>query len=137
MLGAGYGVLLGLHIRTADPAFELLGLAMVIAGRSLKLRRTHSDVDVAIRVFAPQRYESSWSCRYEIEWPEGTRTGAASGYDSVQALLFALEMIGAEIYTSDYHKSGDLMWTEPHRGYGIPVSRNLRDLLEGDDAKFL
>ena len=110
---------------------------MVIAGRSLKLRRTPNDADVAIRVFAPQRDQASWSCKYEIDWPEGTRKGAASGFDSVQALLFALKTIGAEVYTSDYHKSGDLMWTEPHQGYGFPVSGNLRDLLEGDDAKFL
>jgi len=110
---------------------------MVIAERSLKLRRTPNDVDVAIRVFAPEHDRGSWFCRYEIDWPEAMRKGAASGFDSVQALLFALEAIGAEIYTSEYHKAGDLMWTEPHRGYGMPVSQNLRDLLEGDDAKFL
>jgi hypothetical protein len=55
----------------------------------------------------------------------------------MQALLFALEMIGAEIYTSDYHKSKCLMWGEPGQGYGFPVVQSLRDLLEGDDAKFL
>lgn len=110
---------------------------MIVAARSLKLHQEQNDVDVGIRIFAPQRDAGGWSCKYEIDWPEGMRTAAASGHDSVQALLFALKMIGAEIYTSDYHKSGDLTWTEAHGGYGFPVTKNLRDLLEGDDARFL
>jgi len=110
---------------------------MIVAGRSLKLRQGHNDTDIAVRIFAPQSDQDGWSCKYEIEWPEGKREGAAVGFDSVQALLLALTMVGAEIYTSDYHKSGDLMWTGPHQGYGFPVSQNLRDLLEGHDTKFL
>jgi len=46
-------------------------------------------------------------------------------------------MIGSEIYTSDYHKSGHLSSHESWRGYGFPVPQNLRDLLIGDDAKYL
>ena len=110
---------------------------MTIANRSLKLRAGQSKTDVAVRIFAPQQDRGNWSCQYEIDWPEGSRKGAAAGCDSVQALLFALNMVGAEIYTSEYHKSGDLMWSEPHQGYGFPVPQNLRDLLVGDDAKFL
>jgi hypothetical protein len=110
---------------------------MIVASRFLKLRQGQNDSDVAVRIFAPEQDHGGWSCRYEIDWPEGTRSGAASGYDSVQALLFALKMVGSEIYTSDYHKSGCLIWTEPYQGYGFPISQNLRDLLEGDDAKFL
>ena len=110
---------------------------MIVASRLLKLRRGRNDIDVVVRIFAPQHEQGSWSCQYEIDWPEGTRQGAAAGYDSVQALLFALKMVGSEIYTSDYHKSGDLMWTAPRQGYGFPVSKTLSDLLEGEDAKFL
>ncbi len=76
-------------------------------------------------------------CEYEIDWPEGTRKFAAHGLDSVQALELALKMIGSEIYTSEYHKSKMLSWEKPGRGYGFPVARNMRDLLEGDDAKYL
>jgi hypothetical protein len=43
-------------------------------------------------------------------------------------------MIGAEIYTSDYHKLGQLIWREPAQGYGFPVPLSIRDLLVGDDA---
>lgn len=137
MLGAGHGALCCMPGGPTHPAIELLRHAMIIACRSLKLGRGQNIVDVVVRIFAPQRDQDNWTCKYEIDWPEGTRKGAAAGYDSVQALLFALNMVGAEIYTSDYHKSGALMWNEPHQGYGFPVSNNLRDLLEGDDAEFL
>ena len=45
----------------------------------------------------------------------------AWGIDSVQAILLALQMIGADIYTSSYHKSGHLMFEEAGQGYGFPV----------------
>ena len=114
-----------------------IGFAMIVASRSFKLRQQPSDIDVAVRILAPQPEQDHWSCGYEIEWPEGVRKGTAYGFDSMQALLFALQMIGAEAYTSEYHKSGALIWTEPQQGYGFPVPANLRDLLIGDDAKFL
>jgi uncharacterized protein DUF6968 len=56
--------------------------------------------------------------------------------DAIQALLHALEMIGAEIYTSEEHRSGRLVWSDGWKGYGFPVSGRIRDLLVGDDAKF-
>jgi hypothetical protein len=110
---------------------------MIIASRSLKLRRDEIETDVAVRIFAPQPDQEHWSCRYEIDWPEGTRKFAAEGHDSVQALILALKMVGTEIYISDYHKSGNLSWDVPGQGYGFPVAQNIRDLLEGDDAKYL
>jgi hypothetical protein len=55
----------------------------------------------------------------------------------VQSLLIALQMIGAEIYASRYHEAGQLAWFERGRGYGFPVASNIRDLLIGDDAKYL
>lgn len=84
----------------------------------------------------PRRNDDGWSCDYEIDWPEGSRKATASGFDSIQALLFALNMIGAEIYTSDYHKSGALMWGRPRKGYGFPLPRIIKDLLIGDDAEY-
>jgi hypothetical protein len=51
----------------------------------------------------------------------------------MQAVLLALQMIGAVLYTSDYHKSGKLFWEKPGRGYGFPVPSNLQDMLIGDD----
>ena len=55
----------------------------------------------------------------------------------MQALLHALQMIGVITYTSAHHKSGKLMWYEAGTGYGFPVTTNCRDLLIGDDVRFL
>jgi hypothetical protein len=49
----------------------------------------------------------------------------------------ALTMIGAEIYASEAHKSGWLSWRDDWRGYGFPLTANLRDVLGEDDERFL
>lgn len=108
-----------------------------IATRVLKLRQDGGDVDMPVYIFAPEQQASSWACRFEIGWPDGCHAMAAHGVDAVQALDMALRMIGAVIYTSDHHKSGDLMWEAPGKGYGFPVTGNIRDLLEGDDKAYL
>lgn len=110
---------------------------MMIANRILKFRRAGEDVDIPIRVFAPEQQDGNWICRYEIEWPHGTWRSAAGGMDSMQALLLAGQKIGTEVYTSEYHKEGGLMWHAPSQGYGFPVPNNLRDFLVGDDRTFL
>jgi hypothetical protein len=106
---------------------------MVIATRVLKLRRGLAEIPVPIRIFGPQRQAVDWACHFEIDWPDETITLDAMGVDAIQALELALKMIGALIYTSDHHASGTLMWEAPGKGYGFPVSRNIRDLLVGDD----
>jgi uncharacterized protein DUF6968 len=109
----------------------------MIAERLLNLKEGGRTVEVPVRILAPEREKQAWSCRYEILWPDGTRIATARGIDSAQAILVALQMIGAELYTSDHHKAGRLMFDEPGRGYGFPLVQNLRDLLIGDDAKYL
>jgi uncharacterized protein DUF6968 len=106
---------------------------MVIATRSLKLEPPAKDIDIPVRIFMPEADNGSWRCAYEIDWPNGKRSSAAVGVDSVQVLLIALQKIGIEIYTSDYHRQGQLVWFEANQGYGFPVTRNVRDLLVGDD----
>ena len=110
---------------------------MIIASRSLRLRQGSTDIQVPVRIFAPENNNTDWTCEYEIGWPDGTRKFAARGADSVQALLLALNMVGSELYTSDHHKAGNLIALDSWKGYGFPVPKNLRDLLQGDDAKFL
>lgn len=58
---------------------------------------------------------------------------SAGGVDAVQALELALKIIGAQLYASDHHASGRLMWEAPGKGYGFPVPTSMRDLLIGDD----
>ncbi len=108
---------------------------MLIATRVLKLRRNTGDIEIPIRIFAPKHEGTSWSCKLEVDWPDGTLTMAAGGVDAVQALELALNIIGAQIYASDHHASGKLMWLEPGKGYGFPVTHNIRDMLVGDDKK--
>ena len=108
----------------------------MIATRALKLRSRGADIEIPIRLFAPRRSDhGDWFCRYEIDWPESTEIRNAWGVDSMQAIVIALQMIGSDLYTSTYHKSGDLMFERPGRGYGFPVPSNIRDLLIGDDLK--
>jgi hypothetical protein len=109
---------------------------MVVATRVLKLEGDNGEVAIPIRVYAPEREDNAWSCRYQIDWPEGTQDMKAGGADSMQALIIALKMIGADLYSSSYHKSGRLMSEAPGSGYGFPVVTTMRDLLEGDDAKY-
>jgi Domain of unknown function (DUF6968) len=109
-----------------------------IANRELTLRGDKKDIKIPINIYAPEAEKPGvWGCRYDVGWPDGNRSVTAWGFDAIQAILIALKMIGAEIYTSSYHKSGKLYWDAPGKGYGFPVAPNLRDLLEGDDAKFL
>ena len=109
---------------------------MVIASRVLTLRNEDAEIEIPIRILAPEQKDDAWVCRYEIDWPEGTQNMRAEGADSIQALLVALKMIGADIYSSSYHKSGQLMLEAPGKGYGFPVPSSLRDMLEGDDEKY-
>lgn len=110
---------------------------MKIAERILRLRQGQGEVEVPIRIFAPEPSEkSSWVCRYEIGWPGTPRKRSIGGFDSVQALFLALQAIGAELYTSEHHESGRLIWDKEGGGYGFPVPRTIRDLLVGDDAIF-
>ena len=105
---------------------------MIIATRLLRLPKGER---VSVGIHAPEESDRSWICRYEIGWPEGKAERWGGGVDAVQALLSALQMIGAELNTSKQHQSGALVWLSPNRGYGFPVPQNIRDLLVGDDKK--
>jgi hypothetical protein len=110
---------------------------MKIAERILKIRQSGTEIEVPIRIDAPARdATSAWSCAYEIGWPETLRRFSSGGVDSVQALLLALQMIGAELYSSKHHEAGELVWEREGGGYGFLVPRTISDLLVGDDAVF-
>ncbi len=107
---------------------------MILAQRLLTCATSDGDVAVAVTLHAPSQGERDWSCRYEIDWPEQPRRGHGYGIDATQPLSLALQAIGADLYTSEWHASGRLRWTEPGRGYGYPVPKTIRDLLVGDDV---
>ena len=110
---------------------------MIIATRTLTVQDNGIDRDIPIRIYSPERAAVDWICRFDIGWPEGKAERWGAGVDAVQALLMAMQMIGAEVYTSAYHESGRLSWLAAGTGYGFPVTNNMRDLLVGDDERFL
>ncbi len=107
---------------------------MKVFTHQLSYRIGDAVLPVAIRLDAPRPADRSWSCAYEIGWPEGPRRSVAHGADALQALVLALQKIGTELYTSAHHRSGALSGSSPGGGYGFPVPPNLRDLLAGDDV---
>ncbi len=111
---------------------------MIIAERLLKLRLPSGDiVSAPVKIFLPRPDGNAWVCRWEIHWPDRLRTSDIYGYDSAQALLHALQAIGADLYASDAHKSGLLFRIDADSGYGFPVPHIIRDVLAGEDAKYL
>ena len=107
---------------------------MIIAERLLELAPDNQAVKISIT--APELEDGSWFSTYQIEWQDGTRAVKIGGADSMQALVGALQLLGAEIYASKLHKEGRLSF-EGQSGYGIPVPSNFRPDLIGDDAKYL
>src|SRR5665213_3927144 len=110
---------------------------MLIASRTLSLRHDNGDVAIPIQIYAPEQNGAQWICRFGIAWPEGHGERWGAGGDAVQAIFHALTMIGAELYASRQHQAGELGWLEPNQGYGFPVPANIRDLLIGDDKRYL
>jgi hypothetical protein len=107
---------------------------MIIAHRQLLIVEKGKKTPVSIQLEAPRETESNhWVCNYDIGWPEGTRRFAGHGKDSVQAIVVAMQMIGAELYASAYHKNQSLRAEDQKGGYGFPIANNCRDLLVGDD----
>jgi len=110
---------------------------MLIAQRGLAFETTDGAmVEIPVRLYAPEGNDKLWWCRYSIGWPDGIKNSKGYGIDQFQAISLTLQKIGAEIYCSDYHKTGRLQWDKPGSGYGFPVSTNIRNLLVGDDERF-
>lgn len=109
---------------------------MIIASRILKLTLPSGITDVRIDIFGPEKNNGDWVCRYIVNWPDKPWASFAGGKDAVQALVSVLQKIGFELYASGASKAAQLSWDD-WKGFGFPVPANARDLLVGDDAKFL
>ena len=93
-------------------------------------QRTSLEVSIA----EPCRCEDGhFSCAYTIAWPGKPWTGEACGYDGIQALLLAMNLIAAHLYNSAYHQDDRLVWGEHEDGYGFPLAKCLKDLARGSD----
>jgi hypothetical protein len=109
---------------------------MIVGTRTLTVATDAGEQPVAIRIFLPEPAGSSWDCRYEIDWPEGTIKSFAGGNDAIAALHAATEKIGMELYMSRYHHERTMWWIKPWVGYGFPMPKGARDLLVGHDQQF-
>lgn len=109
---------------------------MIVASRVLKIINDDQSMTAVVNIFMPEMHEADWICRYEIHWPDRKRSSFVAGIDSVQALHLVLQKIGIDIYMSDYHMLGHLIWTEAGEGYGFPVPKNGREFLIGQDKEF-
>jgi hypothetical protein len=108
---------------------------MLIGTRLLRAGISGGTVEVPVHLYLPVFSDRAWSCRFEIEWPDGTRSSEAWGIDALQAVHMAMQKIAAELYMSPYHKQGLLSWGQAG-GYGFPITKNGRDLLVGYDKEF-
>jgi hypothetical protein len=104
---------------------------VLAATATLDLATPEGSFPVEVRIFVPEKGPMDWSCRYEIGWPGRTRVFRAYGIDSAQALVLATFMIGAELYCSPYHASGQLTRDGKAGNYGFPLSSGVRDDFDG------
>jgi hypothetical protein len=112
-------------------------MIMIIATRVLKLRRPNGYVDVPVHIFAPKQEGVDWSGRIEIGWPQAPQPiDVKECVDAVHVIEMSLRLIGAVLYTSEQHASGNLMWQAHGNGYGFPILDDMRDMLQGDDKLF-
>jgi hypothetical protein len=110
---------------------------MIIAERNLFIRGAGTPDRILVTIAMPTQTENAWACRYRIGWPSGERSSEVFGFDSMQALLHAMQAVGAELYSSEAHSSGRLFWTDEDDGYGFPIPKILRDKLNKGDADYL
>lgn len=106
---------------------------MTFISHTLFLQKEIGEIPIEIKIQQPNNFGPSWTCRYEIDWPEGRHVMVAHGVDALQSLVLAMQMIGSEIYSSAYHKEGALRSANREDGYGFPLPPFLRDLLVGSD----
>ena len=106
---------------------------MVILDRMLKIDSAGHQAEAPVKLYLPVNLGDHWQCEYEIGWPDNARRSKACCIDSVQCLLLALNKVAAEIYTSEAHKSGKLIWEKRGDGYGFPLPAGIRDFYEGSD----
>lgn len=110
---------------------------MVILTHTLFIRGETGDTPVEIRLHQPEHLVEdigkSWGCRFEIDWPDRTKSMVIHGVDALQALILSMMCVGVHLYVSEYHDDGVLYAPGREGGYGFPVTQNIRDVLVGSD----
>ena len=102
--------------------------------RTLALSTATEKMNVVVTIKPPYQEPGAWACAFEIGWPAGPFKQTARGVDGMQAMVNALQLIGAYLYGSAEHRAGRLSWTK-QGGYGFPVPNTMRDELVGFDKE--
>ena len=92
------------------------------------LRRTFKvdGHDAECRFERPEEDGGSFFCRYEIDWPEGTKVHRAGGVDEVQALLLAMMGAHANLLAARNMDGRNVEWLDG-QSLGMPIARSIRD----------
>lgn len=101
--------------------------------RTLHVRDGAVEHDVPIIIHPPRQAIGGWECHYEIGWPDRPISGRAVAYDEIQAMIYAIQNVGIDLYASHYHAEGRLRWVDGAEGYGFPLPRGGRDIMVGID----
>ncbi len=101
--------------------------------RNLTLSGDQGVHDVPVSVAEPQESGGTWTCQYEIAWPEGSSIGRIGGADAIQAIYLTMQAVALALYASPHHRAGRLYWHKPGEGYGFPMPKAGYADLVGDD----
>jgi hypothetical protein len=112
------------------------GRKMIAVERTLFVKKPNGASEpILIQVEVPISIAGSWRCDYVIFWPDGACRDYGMGFDSVQALYFALQAVGMRLYASRYHVEATLSWDKTSLGYGFPLPNAARAQAVGDDKR--
>lgn len=113
-----------------SPMLKLDNVGEVIASRELTL---DGSTKVTVLIGKPQCKPApvDWYCPYQTVGVGSGRVRCGYGGDSVQALVLALSMVGAELYCSAEYEAGRLSWDwgAVKGDLGFPVPPNIQDVL--------
>jgi hypothetical protein len=88
---------------------------------------------IAVKIGNPKKLSGhdDYKCENQICGLKNNNIKHACGIDSLQALMLALERVGAEIYTYQDHKDGRLRWAGDESGLlGLPIPNNIEDIID-------
>lgn len=106
-------------------------LGEIIAERKLNIVGDEHR-KLIVKIGKPQTFPDSldYYCPYQIIGLGKEKIRYAGGIDAVQALILALKMIGADLYTSKESVEGKLRWEGDEKGnLGFPYPDTTRDLV--------
>jgi|SRR5690242_16778541 len=107
---------------------DIQSIEPVIAARELK-KYDGKKVEILIGKPRPMADGQDYFCPYKIDGVGNGRVSYAMGIDGIQALLLALQKIGADLYTSKEMQQGELEWMGGgERDLGFPLPDSIKDL---------